>query len=84
MNNIVNPNSNIIPYSIGLLFSKNINDKTKGNKNSKKQLSLENAISILSKDKQKRTKLEIIHLCKFLSENYEYFKKIKELGESNK
>ena len=84
MNNILNQNSNIITYSIDLLFSKNINDKTKEFKNNRKKFSLENAILILSKDKQKRTKLEIIHLCKFLSENFEYFKKIKDLGESNK
>jgi hypothetical protein len=84
MNNILNPNSNIIPYSIDLLFSKNINDKTKEFKNNRKKFSLENAISILSKEKQKRTKQEITILCKFLSDNYEYFKKIKDLGELNK
>ena len=84
MNNILNPNSNIIPYSIDLLFSKNINDKTKEYKNNRKKFSLENAISLLSKEKQKRTKQEIIILCKFLSDNYEYFKKIRDLGEPNK
>ena len=47
MNNILNQNSNIITYSIDLLFSKNINDKTKRIKYNKKKFSLENAILIL-------------------------------------
>ena len=76
---------NIVPYSINYLFKKfNKNTKTEEKIKPKKIHSDELIIELLSKERHLRTLTEIKIISKYLSEKFEYFKKIKESGEKYK
>ena len=84
MNEIKNNNYTIIPYSIELLLKRNQNNQKKGIRRERRFYNLDYVIAVLSKDRQKRTRTEINNISIFLGDNYEYFKKIRDLGEPNK
>ena len=80
-------NNNQVSRSINLLYHK---CKKKAKKDieskvpTKKIISLENAINLLSKSKLSRTKQENKILGHFLVEHFDYFKKLRESGEEQK
>ena len=80
-------NNNQVSRSINLLYHK---CKKKAKKDieskvpTKKIISLENAINLLSKNKLSRTKQENKILGHFLAEHFDYFKKLRESGEEQK
>ena len=69
----------IIPYSIDILFKK-FSSNPKSNKD-KHSFTLQNAIYLLQKGKNSRTKYENKILSDYLCDNYPFFKKLRDSRE---
>ena len=69
----------IIPYSIDILFKK-FSSNSKSNKD-KHSFTLQNAIYLLQKGKNSRTKYENKILSDYLCDNYPFFKKLRDSRE---
>ena len=75
-------NLGIIPYSISKLYKKGIKNLIQ--ENDKPIFSINNAIYLLEKGKNSRTRNENKMLSEFLCDNYINFKKIRENGDFSK